>query len=149
MIHTCPTATCPTVTCPTATCPTCHKTTRQHKAGCNHSGSPRHQCQHCRRTYTTLPKQRGYSQHTRHMALKMYVEGNNFRRIARLLQVSHQTVVNWVNAAAARLPAPLTPAQARRLPPRGHQARRLPPVDTLELDELYTFVGQKKSRSTF
>lgn len=121
------------------TCPTCYETTRQHKAGFNHSGTPRHQCQHCHRTYTIQPKRKGYSQDTRHMALKMYVEGNNFRRIARLLQVSHQTVVNWVNAAAARLPAPLTTAQARRLPL----------VNTLEMDELYTFVGQKKSRSSF
>ena len=56
-------------------------------------------------------------------ALKMYVDGLNFRRIARLLSVSHQTVINWVNDAAQRLPAPPTP----------QQARRLPPVDTLKI----------------
>jgi transposase-like protein len=55
----------------------------------------------------------------------------NIRRIARTLGVNHQSVVNWVNAHAAQLPAAPVSSQ----------------VATLELDELFTFV-EKKSRHT-
>ena len=126
-------------TCPDA-CPTCTETTRQHKAGTNKSGSQRYECQHCHRTYTPQPKERGYDLALRKMALRMYVEAGNFRRIGRLLEVHHQSVVNWVDAAAARLPAPPTPHE--RLLGEAE-------VDTLELDELYTFIGEKKTALTF
>ncbi len=69
----------------------------------------------------------------RTQALKMYVDGLNFRRIARLLGVHHQTVINWVNAAAERVPEAI-PAPAT--------------AETVELDELYTLIAQKKSAST-
>ena len=109
-------------------CLTCTETTRQHKAGTNKSGSQRYECQHCHRTYTPKPKERGYDLALRKMALRRYVEAGNFRRIGRLLQVHHQSVVNWVDAAAARLPTP-----RQRLLEEAE-------VDTLELDELYTFL---------
>ncbi len=117
-------------------CPTCAETTRQHKAGKNHSGSPRIECQHCHRTYTPAPNKKGYELSRRQTALKLYVDGTNFRRIARHLGVHHQTVINWVDKAAACLPSPPTPlAQSRR-----------DYVETLELDEIYTWIGQKKRK---
>jgi hypothetical protein len=54
------------------------------------------------------------------------------RRVGRLLGVHHQSVVNWFHQAAATL----TPEQAPR--PQGGDD------DTGELDELFTFVGDKK-----
>lgn len=68
----------------------------------------------------------------------MYVDGMNLRRIARHLSVNLQSVANWVTAAAASLPAPATPAERRQGPK----------AETLELDELYTFITQKKSQPT-
>jgi len=66
----------------------------------------------------------------------MYVDGGNYRRIARTLGVSHQSVVNWVNDATKRVHPEATPR-----PPMGAD-------DVVELDELFTFVGDKKTRST-
>jgi transposase-like protein len=63
----------------------------------------------------------------------LYVDGINFRRIARLLDVSHVSVMNWVKAAADRLPAQ---------PPLPDE------VTIIEQDELFTFVEQKKTKST-
>jgi transposase-like protein len=78
----------------------------------------------------------GYSAEVREQAVKMVVDGANFRRTGRYLQVNHQSVVNWFNAATATLKAQEAPR-----PTVGES-------DTVELDELYTFVGTKKTRST-
>ena len=115
-------------------CPTCQSSTRQVKHGRNPSGSQRYLCQSCTRTYTPEPTVSGYDAATRQQALRLYADGMNLRRIARHLGVVHQTVANWVTAHADALPA--QPPQ-----PDG-------PVETAELDELYTFVGHKKTRPT-
>ena len=114
-------------------CPHCHSAERQVKSGFNRTGTQRLQCQSCRRQYTPAPNPLGYDEKTREAALKLYLEGNGFRRIGRLLGVNHQSVANWVTAAHARLPAG-APAPAA--------------AGTLEMDELFTFVGRKKSPPT-
>lgn len=131
----------PASSAPLLTCPSCGLSTRQNKAGFNkdaagHIRSQRYECQHCHRTHTPAPKHHGYDLALRRVALQQYVDGTNLRRIARQLDVATQTVANWVTAAHARLPAPAT----------SWEARRLPPVGTLEMDELFTFVSEKKSR---
>lgn len=103
------------------------------KAGFNHSGSQRYKCGECRRAYTPEAKVKGYSQEARMLALRMYVEGNSQRSIARILRISPQSVSNWINAYEVKLP----PAPMPKKP------------TVAELDELYTFVKQKKTKSTF
>ncbi len=115
-------------------CPHCHDTEQQVKAGRNESGSQRYLCKVCKRRYTPEPKPRGYPQSLREQALKMYVDGDNFRRIARTLGVCHRTVINWVNAHAERLDdRPPVPAEE---------------LEVNELDEMFTFVREKKTGST-
>ncbi len=115
-------------------CPHCQDTSRQVKAGFTRMGSQRFQCQECRRQYTPEPRPLGYDDKTKEMALKLYLEGNGFRRIGRLLSVNHQSVVNWINAFHAQLQ---TKKMALPMPGR---------VSTLEMDELFTFIGTKKSQ---
>jgi hypothetical protein len=55
----------------------------------------------------------------------MYIDGINFRCIGRLLNIHHQSVINWVNAYAEKLPDAPVPEQA----------------DDVEMDEHYTFIG--------
>lgn len=87
---------------------------------------------HCQHKYTPEPKQHGYPVSLRKQAVEMYVDGGNFRRIARHLGINHQTVVNWVTAHAEGLPEAPVPAE----------------VKEAEMDELFTFIGSKKTRST-
>ena len=115
------------------TCPSCQSTTRQVKHGRNPSGSQHYLCQSCKRTYTPAPTAYGYDAATRQHALRLYADGMNLRRIARHLGVVHQTVANWVATHADALPD--QPPQPQR-------------VETAELDELYTFVGAKKTPVT-
>ncbi len=64
------------------------------------------------------------------MALRMYLEGMGMRAIGRVLDVSHVSVYRWVKAYADTVTLPV-PEQA--------------PAQVIELDELYTYVGSKKS----
>jgi transposase-like protein len=83
--------------------------------------------------YTPEPHQHGYPEATRLLAIRMYVEGSSYRSIARILKVNPQSVVNWVSQYANKLPNAPMPAKVKKA----------------ELDELYTFVGKKKTKSMF
>ena len=84
-------------------CPSCETKESQIKTGRNRSGSQRILCRGCGKTYTVEPKPGGYAEEVREKAVRMYVEGNNFRPIGRLLNVNHQSVVNWVNACHTKV----------------------------------------------
>jgi hypothetical protein len=63
----------------------------------------------------------------------MYVDGSNLRRIARHLKVHHRTVSLWVKEQAEALPTTPLPEE----------------VQEAEMDELFTFIGDKKTESAF
>lgn len=113
-------------------CPSCGAHSKQNKHGFTRAQSQRYRCQHCQKSYTPNQKPRGYSKDLRKKALEMYVDGINFRRIGRFLGVHHQSVINWVNASAEQVPDAPVPTQ----------------VDDVEMDELFTFIGSKKRKST-
>jgi transposase-like protein len=119
----------------TPTCPHCHSPHRQPKWGRTKCGSQMHRCHDCQRTYTPAPKTQGHPDALRRQAVRMSLDGINQRRVGRLLSVNQQSVGNWLKAyheeLAAQHPDPPQPARA----------------ETVELDELYTFVGSKKVAS--
>jgi transposase-like protein len=115
-------------------CPYCEREEQQVKIGHNASGSQRYKCKNCRRKYTPEPKQLGHDEGLRKAAVQLYVDGMNLRRIARTLGVTHPSVAAWVKAHAESLPdAPPSPAAS---------------VEVNELDEMFTFIGNKKTKST-
>ena len=113
-------------------CPKCQETTKQVKAGKTEVGSQRYKCQYCKARYTPNPKERGYPDEVRLQAIRMYVDGINYRRIARHMKISHVSVINWVKSFAAQLPDTPLPEE----------------LHTIELDELFTFIETKKNAST-
>jgi transposase-like protein len=115
-------------------CSHCAQTERQVKVGRNTSGTQRYLCKACGHKYTPEPKPPGYAQAVRQQALRLYVDGMNLRRIGRVLGMSYQSVANWAKSYAAQLPeTPPAPTES---------------VAVAELDEVYTFVGDKKTAST-
>ena len=112
-------------------CPRCHTNEKQYKAGLNRSKSQRYRCGECNRVYTPEPQPQGYSSEKRMLALRMYVEGSSQRSIGRILKVSPQTIANWINSYTNNLPAVQMPKKP----------------NTAELDEMYTFLKQKKTKS--
>jgi transposase len=86
----------------------------------------------CQIKYTPHPKPWAYPEVMRKKALQLYVDGMNLWRIARHLGVHHRTVSLWIQAQADQLPDAPVPSQ----------------VKDAEMDELFTFIGDKKTKST-
>jgi transposase-like protein len=114
-------------------CPNCKTNNRVQKAGFNRGGSQRFRCEQCQRYFTPQPKPMGYDEQLREQAVRLYLEGMSFRGVGKVLRVNHQSVVNWVNAAHLKLPATVQDTT---------------PTQTVELDELFTFIGKKKNEPT-
>lgn len=112
-------------------CPECEIEEKQAKFGRNRCGSQRMQCGVCRTTYTPDRKRQGYAEDVKEKAVRLYVEGNNFRRIGRLLSVNHQSVVNWINSYHEKI------RDKAAVPTNS---------EVLEMDELWTFIEKKKTK---
>ena len=112
-------------------CPKCEKTSCQHKIGYTKAGSQRYRCYFCNCSYTPKKKLQGYSQAFRQKAIKLYIDGAGLRRTGRQLGVHHQTVANWAKEQAEQLPNAPVPAD----------------VKTAEFDEIFTYIGDKKTES--
>jgi hypothetical protein len=63
------------------------------------------------------------------MAFEMYLEGLGFRAIGRLLRISYGTVFQWIKNWEKQI----------ELPKRNEQ------IEIVELDEMHTYVGRKKT----
>ena len=102
------------------------------KDGFTSAGSQRYRCGKCDARYTPVKKRHGYPKDIRTLAIRMYTDGLNFRQIGRHMKISHTTVMEWVKEHAEKLPEAPVPGEAY----------------TVEMDELYTFIEEKKTGST-
>ena len=92
-------------------------------------GRQRYKCKRCIYRYTVVQKSDVKSQDTRRMAFAMYLEGLGFRAIGRLLRISYGTVYQWIRKWDGQLDLP----------------KRNEPIAVVELDEMHTYVGSKKT----
>ncbi len=115
-------------------CPHCSRTDYQVKNGKTAAGSRLYKCKVCQRKYTPEPKAKGHDLATRQRAIRLALDGNSQRQAARHAGVSHGSVANWLKAYADELPVTL-PGPDK-------------PVEVAEQDELFTFIGKKKTKRT-
>jgi transposase-like protein len=73
----------------------------------------------------------GHDPALRAQAVQMHLEGMSFRAVGRALGVNFQSVINWFNLAHDQLP---------------HQVEDITPTETVEIDELFTFIGKKRPK---
>ena len=73
----------------------------------------------------------GHDPALRAQAVQMHLEGMSFRAVGRALGVNFQSVINWFNAAHDQLPP---------------QVEDTTPTETVEIDELFTYVGKKSDK---
>lgn len=115
-------------------CPHCSSSENQVKNGHTGAGTQLYKCKHCGRKYTTTPKAIGYDLALRQQAIRLALDGNSQRQAARHVGVSHGTVANWIKVYVDSLPNEL---------PRPEES-----VEVAEQDELFTFIGRKKTKPT-
>jgi len=96
-------------------------------------GNQRYKCNDCGYNYTFDYSYFAEKEKKRRFGLSMYLDCLGFHSIGRLLNVSHVTVMNWVKKYGSEL----------------KQIRNPKPVQIMELDELHTYVGSKKTINGF
>jgi insertion element IS1 protein InsB len=103
------------------------------KNGHDYKGAQKYHCKACKR-YGTLNSQRGYTQQRREQVQRALLERVSLRGIGRIFQMSRRTVMRWLHEWRQHLTSldeTLLPMQAG---------------DVLELDELWSFVGNKTNQ---
>lgn len=87
----------------------------------------RYKCKSCgyRHTVSYL----GISPAIKRQALQLYLEGLGFRSIGRFLKCSHVAVHNWIKAHGESI----------------ESIRSAAGVDVVEMDEMHTYIGSKKT----
>lgn len=108
----------------------CHRcsSARIRKNGIVH-GRQRYRCKDCSYNFTVECKSTAFPISIKQQALQLYLAGNGFRAIGRLLGVSHVSVYRWIRSMGE---------QAAAL--KSQQA-----IDVVEIDELHTYIGDKKT----
>ena len=87
----------------------------------------RYKCKSC--GYRRTVSYRGISPAIKRQALQLYLEGLGFRSIGRLLKCSHVAVYNWIKAYGESI----------------ESIRSTAGVDVVEMDEMHTYIGSKKT----
>ena len=93
-------------------------------------GKQRYQYKRCQYRYTTTSI--GYDKEVRYYALKMVSDGASFRQVARTLELSPTTVMNWVRHQGE--------AAAKAFRKEGDNTKH----ELVEIDALCTFAGSTK-----
>lgn len=106
-------------------CPKC-KSSNFRKDGIVKSRQ-RYFCKECHHRFTV--EQIGKSNKIKRDALVLYLEGLGFRSIGRFLNVSHVAVFNWIKSFGEKL----------------EEFRNLSDIEVVELDEMHTYIGSKKT----
>ena len=104
------------------------------KNGFNPNGSQKYLCRECQRVTTPEPTPTGVEPEVKRRALQLVVDGTGFRAAARQVGVAHSAVLTWFKDLADDTPA--TVAKPTGAP------------EQVELDELFTFVQTKKTKSS-
>ena len=93
-------------------------------------GVQRYRCNECKYNFTVEKRSGEYSNETKRKALQLYLEGLGFRSIGRILSVSNVSVLNWIKEFGKKV---------KDLQPNNKT------VEYAELDEMHSFIGNKKT----
>jgi transposase len=97
------------------------------------NGKQRHKCKDCGCNFTVEIKSTAKPKSMKKDALQLYLEGLGFRSIARFLKVSHVSVYNWIRSFGSNV-ADLQSNEK---------------IEIVELDEMHTYIGSKKTTVGF
>lgn len=113
------------------TCPKCKNKEIVNNGNINNR--PRYKCKKCKYSFTVVKKSTSVSSDKKRLALELYLEGLGFNSIGRVLGVSHVSVLNWVKKYG-------------RL---AEEIKSDNEIEIMEIDEMHSYIGQKKTISGF
>ena len=96
-------------------------------------GRQRYLCKACRHRYTVQRRSGTADPATKRQALHLYLEGLGFRSIGRILKFSNVAIILWIRAFGEQLQA----------------IKHDDPVEVVELDEMHSYIGRKKTIAGF
>ena len=108
-------------------CPRCKSS--NHKKNGKVDGRQRYKCNACGYNYSVEIKSTASSTSVKRQALQLYLEGLGFRSIGRFLGVSHVSVQKWIKKFGQEL----------------EDLKSENEISIVELDELHTYIGNKKN----
>ncbi len=97
-------------------------------------GKQRYKCKKCGYHYTVQQKSTAKPKELKKYALQLYLEGLGFRSIGRILNVSNVSVLNWIRGFGQ---------EVQSLANSGSE------VDFVELDQMHSYIGNKKTIAGF
>ena len=109
-------------------CPKC-KCSKKVKNG-HIKGMQRYKCKDCGYNYTVEKRSGEYSKETKRKALQLYLEGLGFRSIGRVLGVSNVSILNWIRDFGEKVKDLQSDSN---------------PIEYAELDEMHSYIGNKKT----
>jgi transposase-like protein len=112
-------------------CPRC--SSQNHSKDGIIKGCQRYKCKDCNYHYTVEKKSNVKPVEMKRIAFELYLEGLGFRSIGRILRISYGTVYQWVRRWSKQM----------ELPERNDR------IEMVELDEMHTYVGQKKTTTGY
>lgn len=96
-------------------------------------GRQRYFCKSCGYRYTVERKSDVKPVEVKRLALELYLEGLGFRAIGRVLKISYGTVFKWIREWGKEVTLPKNEA----------------PVAVMELDEMHSYIGSKKTTAGY
>jgi transposase len=89
----------------------------------------RYKCKKCNYNFTVTLKSTAKSNRVKRLALTLYLEGLGFHSIARVLKVSHVSIIKWIKKFGSQI----------------GEIKNDNPVEIVEIDEMHTYVRQEKT----
>ena len=114
-------------------CPSCHSSHIK-KNGHIHNGKQNFRCKECGRQFVADTQKKSITTHDREIIRRLFAERISLRGICRAMQVSLTWLLNFFQQVTDETPDDLSVTP----PPKGKL--------TLELDEMWSFVGDKETK---
>ena len=89
----------------------------------------RYLCKACKYRYTVEQRSGDGNNAIKRQALELYLEGLGFRSIGRILHFSNVSILNWIRTFGEELA----------------EIKNEAPVKVMELDEMHSYIGSKKT----
>lgn len=89
----------------------------------------RYQCKNCGCRYSVEKRSTEKSDDKKRLALKLYLEGLGFRAIGRVLDINYVTIYYWIKKWGESV----------------HLPKSEEPIEIVELDEIHTYIQNKKT----